>query len=70
MPKPEELEGMPRHQHCPPAKHRKDKSPKYHEEQHKDVARILAAHPPKPSKGKRSRSTNEMLHAGLTIRMQ
>jgi hypothetical protein len=36
MPKPEEQEGMPQHQHCPPAKHREDKNPKYHEEQQKD----------------------------------
>jgi hypothetical protein len=37
-PEPEEHEGVPEHQHCPPAKHREDISPKYHEEQHKDVA--------------------------------
>jgi hypothetical protein len=29
MPKPEEQEGMP--QHCPPAKRREDRNPKYHE---------------------------------------
>jgi hypothetical protein len=45
--KPKEQEGMPRHQHCPPTMHREDKNPKYHEEQHKDVALILAPHPPK-----------------------
>jgi hypothetical protein len=38
MPKPEEQEGIPQHQHCPLAKHHEDKSPKYHEEQQKDVA--------------------------------
>jgi hypothetical protein len=32
-PKPEEEEGVPQHQHCPPAKHREDKNPRYHEEQ-------------------------------------
>jgi hypothetical protein len=37
-PKPEEHEGMPQHQHCPLAKLRGDRNPKYHEEQHKDVA--------------------------------
>jgi hypothetical protein len=25
-PKPEEQEGMPQHQHCPPARHRGDKN--------------------------------------------
>jgi hypothetical protein len=29
-PKPEEKDGMPQHQHCPLAKHRGDKNPKYH----------------------------------------
>jgi hypothetical protein len=38
MPKPEEHEGMPQHQHCLPARRRGDKNPKYHEEQHKDLA--------------------------------
>jgi hypothetical protein len=37
-PKPEEKEGMPQHQHCPPAKRRGNKNPEYHEEQLKDVA--------------------------------
>jgi hypothetical protein len=37
-PKPEEQEDMPRHQHYPPAKRRKDWSPKCHEEKQKDVA--------------------------------
>jgi hypothetical protein len=35
---------MPQHQHCPPAKHREDKNPNYHEEHHKDVAGILPAY--------------------------
>jgi hypothetical protein len=38
MPKPEEQEGMPQHQQCPLAKRRKDKNPKYHEEEQKHVA--------------------------------
>jgi hypothetical protein len=46
-PKHEEQEGMPQHHHCPLAQHRGDMSPKYHEEQRKDVARTLTAHPPK-----------------------
>jgi hypothetical protein len=58
---PEEQEGMPQGQHCPPAKRRGDRNPKYHEEQQKDVARIHVAHPPKTPKRNRSRSTNEML---------
>jgi hypothetical protein len=37
-PKPEKQEGMPHHQHCPTAKRRGDRNPKYHEEQPKDVA--------------------------------
>jgi hypothetical protein len=37
-PKSEEQEGMPQHQHCPLAKRRGDRNPKYHEEQQKDVA--------------------------------
>jgi hypothetical protein len=37
-PKPEEHEGMPQRQHCPPEKRRGDGNPKCHEEQHKDVA--------------------------------
>jgi hypothetical protein len=37
-PNPEEQEGMPQHRHCPPAKHRGDRNPQYHEEQQKDVA--------------------------------
>jgi hypothetical protein len=36
-PKPEEQEGMPQHGHCPPAKHRGDRNPKYHAGQQKDV---------------------------------
>jgi hypothetical protein len=35
---PRNRKGMPQHQHCPLAKHRGARSPKYHEEQHKDVA--------------------------------
>jgi hypothetical protein len=35
---PEEQEGMPQHQHCPPAKRREDRNPKNHEEQQKDLA--------------------------------
>jgi hypothetical protein len=32
-PEPEEHEeGMPQHEHCPPAKRREDRSPKYYEE--------------------------------------
>jgi hypothetical protein len=31
-PKPEEHEGMPQHQRCPPTKRRGDRNPKYHEE--------------------------------------
>jgi hypothetical protein len=37
-PKPEEQEGMPQHQHCPPEKRRGNKNPECHEEQQKDVA--------------------------------
>jgi hypothetical protein len=37
-PKPEEQEGMSQHQHCPSAKRRGDRNPKYHEEHKKDVA--------------------------------
>jgi hypothetical protein len=37
-PQPEEKEGMPQHRYCPPAKHREDRNPKYHEEQLKVVA--------------------------------
>jgi hypothetical protein len=37
-PKPEEQEGMLQHQHCPPGKRPKERTPKYHEEQQKDVA--------------------------------
>jgi hypothetical protein len=44
---PEEHEGVPQYQHCPLAKRRGDRNPKYHEEHLKDVTRILAAHPPK-----------------------
>jgi hypothetical protein len=33
MPKPEEPEGMPQHQHCPLAKRRGDRYPKNYEEQ-------------------------------------
>jgi hypothetical protein len=36
--KPEEHEGMPQHQRCPPEKRRGDKNPKCHEEQQKDAA--------------------------------
>jgi hypothetical protein len=46
-PKPEEHGGMPQHRHCSLGKYRKDKNPKYHEEQHEDVGGSLAAHPPK-----------------------
>jgi hypothetical protein len=31
-PEPEEREGMPQHQHCPLAKHRGDRNPKYHDQ--------------------------------------
>jgi hypothetical protein len=36
-PKPEEQEGMPQCHHCPPAKRRGDRNPKFHEAQQKDV---------------------------------
>jgi hypothetical protein len=36
--KPEEQEGVPQHQHCPPEKRRGDKNPECHEKQQKDVA--------------------------------
>jgi hypothetical protein len=36
--KPEEQDGMPQHQHSPPAKRREDGNPNYQEEQQKDVA--------------------------------
>jgi hypothetical protein len=35
---PEEQECMPQHQHCPLAKRRGNRNPKYHEKQQKDVA--------------------------------
>jgi hypothetical protein len=47
IPKPEEHEGMPHHQHCPLATHREYKNQKYHEEHQNDIARIIVAHPPK-----------------------
>jgi hypothetical protein len=37
-PKPEEKEGMPQRQHCPPEKRRGERNPEYHEEQQKAVA--------------------------------
>jgi hypothetical protein len=36
--KPEEQEGMPQRQYCPPEKRRGDRNPECHEEQQKDVA--------------------------------
>jgi transposase-like protein len=39
-PKPEEQEGMLKHQHCPHAKRHKDRNPKYHEEHHIDVDEV------------------------------
>jgi hypothetical protein len=38
-------EGMPQDEHYPLAKRRGDRNPKYHEEQQKDVAYILAVYP-------------------------
>jgi hypothetical protein len=35
--KTKEHEGMPQHQHCPPAKRRGDRNPKYNEDQQKDA---------------------------------
>jgi hypothetical protein len=35
--KPNEKEVMPKHQHCPHAKHREDMNPKYHKEHQKDA---------------------------------
>jgi hypothetical protein len=37
-PKPEEQEGMPQHQHCPPEKRRGDRNQECHEELQKVVA--------------------------------
>jgi hypothetical protein len=37
-PNAEEQGSMPQHRHCPFGKHREDRNPKYHEEQHQDVA--------------------------------
>jgi hypothetical protein len=55
---------MPQHRHCPPAKHREGRNPKHHEEQQKDVAGVLAEHPPNTVNRKHKKSTkNEMLHA-------
>jgi hypothetical protein len=45
MPKPEEHKGMPQYRHCAPANHREHRNPEYYEEQQKDLAGILAAHP-------------------------
>jgi hypothetical protein len=68
MPMTEEQEGMPQHQHSPRAKHREDTNPQYCEEHLNDVARILAAHPPKTvERGNKSISMNEMLNADITI---
>jgi hypothetical protein len=47
MPKPKEEGDMSQHRHYTPAKHRENRSPKYHEERQRDVARIPVAHPPK-----------------------
>jgi hypothetical protein len=44
--KPEEHGGMPHHQECPHAKDREGRNTTYNEEQHRDVARILAAYSP------------------------
>jgi hypothetical protein len=70
-PKPEEHEGMPQHQHCPLAKRRGDRNPKYHEEQQKDVTlHIIHTYPyilPKTPKRNISRSTNEMLHTDIIV---
>jgi hypothetical protein len=46
-PKPEKQGGMTLHRPCPAKRNCKEKDPKYHEEQQKDVARIIAAFPPK-----------------------
>jgi hypothetical protein len=37
-PKPEEQDGMPQREHCPPAKRRVDRNPEYHDDQQKDGA--------------------------------
>jgi hypothetical protein len=37
-PMPEEQEGMPKRQYCPPKKRRGDRNPDCHEERQKDVA--------------------------------
>jgi hypothetical protein len=41
-PKYDGQEGMPQRQHCPPAKRRGDWNPECHEEQQKDVARMMS----------------------------
>jgi hypothetical protein len=68
--RPEPEEHVPQHRHFSPAKHHEDRNTKYHEVQEKDVARVLVAHPPKPSKGNKSRSTNDMIHADIIVRTQ
>jgi hypothetical protein len=48
--KPEEKEGMPQHKHCPLAKHRGDKNPKYHEDQQNTLHEFLPHIPPETPK--------------------
>jgi hypothetical protein len=60
MPEPEKQEGMPQHRHCPLAKHREGRNPKYHEEQLQGVAGTLAAQPPKTFE---TYSKNRNIHA-------
>jgi hypothetical protein len=43
-PKPEEEETMPRHQHCPHAKHHGDRNPKYHMKSNRKTLHEFSPH--------------------------
>jgi hypothetical protein len=61
---------MTKHRQCPHAKRHGDRNLKYHEEQHKDVARILAAHPPKNVEKEHTYGDDEMRHTYIIVRTQ
>jgi hypothetical protein len=64
-PKPEEYEGMPQHQHCPPAKRHGDRNPKYMKGSKKTLHELSPHIPPKTPKRNISSSTKEILHMDM-----
>jgi hypothetical protein len=65
--KPEEQEGMPQHQHCPPKRNAEIRAQSAMKSSRKTLHEFTSHIPPKTPKRNGSSSTNEMLQTDITI---